>query len=94
MAFALDAMPGWVDAVKKQYGKTGTKYACVGYCFGAPFVCNELAGTTVSAGAFGHPAFLEEPHFANLKSSASIPTVSFMSNTFEYRPSPVILCGD
>lgn len=38
------------------------------YCFGAPYVCDELAGNTVSAGAFGHPAFLNEHHFENLKS--------------------------
>jgi hypothetical protein len=71
LASAMDATPGWIDAVKQQYGKPGTKYACVGYCFGAPFVCNELAGTTVSVGAFGHPAFLEEHHFSNLKSKLS-----------------------
>lgn len=38
------------------------------YCFGAPYVCNELAGDTVTAGAFAHPAFLKEHHFFNLKS--------------------------
>lgn len=38
------------------------------YCFGAPYVCNELAGNTVTAGAFAHPAFLKEHHFFNLKS--------------------------
>jgi hypothetical protein len=68
MTFALEATPGWIDAVKERYGKANTKYACVGYCFGAPFVCNELAGTTVGVGAFAHPAFLEEHHFSNLKS--------------------------
>jgi dienelactone hydrolase len=81
MSFALDAVPGWVDAVKEQYGKANTKYACVGYCFGAPFVCNELAGTTVSAGAFAHPAFLEEHHFSNLKSkSDDSPMLTITSN--------------
>jgi len=67
MEFALKATPEWVEAVKAKYGQTNTKYACTGYCFGAPFVCNELAGSTVTAGAFGHPAFLEEHHFLNLK---------------------------
>ena len=38
------------------------------YCFGAPYVCNELAGSTVTAGAFAHPAFLKEHHFTSLKS--------------------------
>jgi dienelactone hydrolase len=72
MAFALEAVPSWVDAVKERFGEANTKYACVGYCFGAPFVCNELAGTTVSAGAFAHPAFLTDHHFSNLKSKSSV----------------------
>ena len=46
------------------------------YCFGAPYVCNELAGNTVSAGAFAHPAFLKEHHFQNLKST-SFPLLRF-----------------
>lgn len=45
-----------------------TKFACVGYCFGAPYVCDELAKHTVTAGAFAHPAFLKEHHFANINS--------------------------
>jgi hypothetical protein len=32
-------------------------------------VCDELAGETVTAGAFAHPAFLKEHHFMNLKST-------------------------
>ncbi|KUL82782.1 hypothetical protein ZTR_10883 [Talaromyces verruculosus] len=67
MAFADEHIPGWVEEVKKEYGRPNTKYACVGYCFGAPYVCDELAyGKTVTAGAFGHPAFLKEHHFRNL----------------------------
>lgn len=38
------------------------------YCFGAPYVCDELAGDTVTAGAFAHPAFLKDHHFQKLKS--------------------------
>jgi hypothetical protein len=30
IAFADGAVPGWVGEVKQQYGKTGTKFACVG----------------------------------------------------------------
>jgi len=67
MAFADEAVPGWVKEAKARYGKPDTKYACVGYCFGAPFVCNELASDTVTAGAFAHPAFLKEHHFFDLK---------------------------
>ena len=40
--FAEDNVPGWIDAVKQKYGKSGTKYGCVGYCFGAPYVMNSL----------------------------------------------------
>lgn len=38
------------------------------YCFGAQYVCDELAGDTCTAGAFAHPAFLKEHHFEKLKS--------------------------
>lgn len=61
-------MPEWVDAVKVQYGGPGVKYVCVGYCFGAPYVCDLLGGDTVVAGAFAHPAFLKERHFAQIRS--------------------------
>jgi len=67
-AFADVAVPKWVAAVKKNYGTSTTKFACVGYCFGAPYVCNELKGDTVTVGAFAHPAFLKEHHFTDLKS--------------------------
>lgn len=43
------------------------------YCFGAPYVCNELAGETCAAGAFAHPAFLKEHHFRQLKSTLMCP---------------------
>jgi dienelactone hydrolase len=69
-AFADENVPIWVAAVKKEFGKPGTKYACVGYCFGAPYVCDELASTepdACSAGAFAHPAFLKEHHFERLE---------------------------
>jgi dienelactone hydrolase len=40
------------------------------YCFGAPYVCRELAeGGNCAAGAFAHPAFLKESHFRSLTSS-------------------------
>ncbi|KAL1635316.1 hypothetical protein SLS56_001739 [Neofusicoccum ribis] len=69
-AFGDAAVPKWVDAVKAQYGSTGTKYACVGYCWGAPYVCDELARDTVTAGAFAHPARLKEEHFSRINSWA------------------------
>lgn len=59
-----------MDAVKQQQSALGKtpKYFCVGYCFGAPYVCNELAKDTVTAGAFAHPAFLKENHFEKIQS--------------------------
>ncbi|KAI0466776.1 hypothetical protein F4859DRAFT_507213 [Xylaria cf. heliscus] len=63
MAFADMVVPVWADAVSAQYGRPNTKFACVGYCFGAPYVCKELARQNVAAGAFAHPAFLKEHHF-------------------------------
>jgi hypothetical protein len=30
ITFADEAVPKWVEAVKKEYGKPETKYACVG----------------------------------------------------------------
>lgn len=65
--FANDNVPKWIKAVQEQFGTPDMKYACVGYCFGAPYVCNELAdGGISSAGAFAHPAFLKDFHFENL----------------------------
>jgi hypothetical protein len=51
------------------------------YCFGAPYVCNELAGEAVSAGAFAHPAFLKEHHFFNLKSSVSLSRIRALAQS-------------
>lgn len=65
--FAVENVPKWTDAVKAKYGNEKTKYACTGYCFGAPFVMDLLAGERVSAGAFAHPTALKEEHFMNLK---------------------------
>ncbi|KAF7311830.1 Dienelactone hydrolase [Mycena indigotica] len=64
-AFAQVAVPKWIAEVKEKYGGADTKYACVGYCFGAPYVMDALSEATdwVSVGAFGHPAFLNESHF-------------------------------
>lgn len=53
--------------MKEAYGDPATKYACTGYCFGAPFVMDLLAGERVAAGAFAHPTALKEEHFVALK---------------------------
>ncbi|KAJ7910094.1 dienelactone hydrolase [Mycena leptocephala] len=65
MAFAAVAVPKWIDALKAQFGTPETKYAVVGYCFGAPYVMDALSesSSTACVGAFGHPAFLNESHF-------------------------------
>ena len=73
-AVAEEYIPRWIEAIKKQFGKEDTKYACVGYCFGAPYVCESLAPSKsnggkpiCTAGAFAHPAFLKEHHFRELQ---------------------------
>lgn len=38
MAYSDERVPVWVNEVKAKYGKEGTKFACVGYCYGAPYV--------------------------------------------------------
>ncbi|KAF6809851.1 dienelactone hydrolase [Colletotrichum sojae] len=76
--FACENMPKWTLAVKEKFGGQTpgkqTRYACTGYCFGAPFVCNLLGGEdgengdpVVSAGAFAHPTVLKEEHFMGVK---------------------------
>ncbi|EMC99258.1 hypothetical protein BAUCODRAFT_31592 [Baudoinia panamericana UAMH 10762] len=80
--FANDATPKWVQEVRSKYGGEKTKYACVGYCFGAPYVCNELAGDAVAAGAFAHPAFLKEHHFENVNKPLFL-SCSEIDHTFE-----------
>ncbi|KAI0640320.1 Alpha/Beta hydrolase protein [Trametes polyzona] len=59
-------VPPWIEAVRERYGK-GAKYFCVGYCFGAPYVMDYLKTDWILAGAFGHPAFLNEYHFQGIK---------------------------
>ncbi|TID14090.1 Protein AIM2 [Venturia nashicola] len=59
--------PGWVEAVVKEYKKEGVRFGCVGYCFGAPYVMDALAGELCEVGAFAHPAYLKNHHFENIK---------------------------
>ncbi|PVH97436.1 alpha/beta-hydrolase [Periconia macrospinosa] len=67
--FADEFVPKWVSAISQRYKTIDPKarFVCVGYCFGAPYVCDELAKDTVNAGAFAHPAFLKEHHFRNIQ---------------------------
>ncbi|KAK0646591.1 dienelactone hydrolase [Cercophora newfieldiana] len=67
-AFASAHVLPWAAAVREKFGTSPTiQYACVGYCFGAPFVCQLLATDEVSAGAFAHPSRLTEEHFVGVK---------------------------
>ncbi|KAK5698697.1 hypothetical protein LTR17_019861 [Elasticomyces elasticus] len=68
--YAKEHVDGWIAAVKQKYGKAGTKYACTGYCFGAPYVMHALSkasGPACDVGGFAHPAFLKEHHFQNIE---------------------------
>ncbi|OSX66866.1 hypothetical protein POSPLADRAFT_1051034 [Postia placenta MAD-698-R-SB12] len=67
MTRAKEITPLWIDAIKEQFGTADTKWLIVGYCFGGPFVMDCLAEDWVTAGAFAHPACLEEAHFLRLK---------------------------
>ncbi|KAI9069681.1 alpha/beta-hydrolase [Trametes sanguinea] len=59
-------LPPWIEAVRAQYG-TDKKYTCVGYCFGAPFVMQYIKTDWILAGAFAHPAYLNEDDFKEVK---------------------------
>ena len=66
--FADQAVPKWTAAVKEKYGKEVTKFASLGYCFGAPFVFETLGSGVADVGAFAHPTFLTDSHFEKLSS--------------------------
>ena len=60
-------MPKWTKVIAEKYGNESTKYACVGYCFGATYVLDSLASSGfIAAGAFAHPGSLTEDQFKNL----------------------------
>ncbi|KAI0352209.1 alpha/beta-hydrolase [Trametes cingulata] len=65
-ARAAVLVPPWIAAVRARFGMD-RKYVCVGYCFGAPYVMDLLKEDWIVAGAFGHPAFLNEEHFEGIK---------------------------
>ncbi|RFU74887.1 dienelactone hydrolase [Trichoderma arundinaceum] len=64
MASSNDIGIQWVKNVKAKYGKAEeVKFACVGYCWGARFVCDQLSNTGIcKAGAIAHPSFMNESH--------------------------------
>ncbi|KAH9914897.1 alpha/beta-hydrolase [Epithele typhae] len=63
---AAPLVPPWLAEVRVRYGARVLN-AGTGYCFGAPYVMDLLASDWVTAGAFAHPAFLDEDHFRNAK---------------------------
>ncbi|KAI8980620.1 Alpha/Beta hydrolase protein [Trametes punicea] len=65
-ARAAVLLPPWIKTVRERYG-TDKKYVCVGYCFGAPYVMEHIKMDWIVAGAFAHPAFLNEDHFKGIK---------------------------
>lgn len=66
-SFARATVPKWTKAIAATYGKETTKYCCVGYCFGAPYVLDSLtADGFITAGAFAHPGALTDEQFHNL----------------------------
>ncbi|RDB27331.1 Protein AIM2 [Hypsizygus marmoreus] len=61
-ANAAKVAPKWLESVREIYGAEA-KYSAVGYCFGGPFVLGLATTDILVAGAFAHPAFLNEDHF-------------------------------
>ncbi|EXJ83634.1 hypothetical protein A1O1_07258 [Capronia coronata CBS 617.96] len=59
----------WVKDVHAKYGKDpDTKFACVGYCWGARFVCSQLSKTGIcKVGAVAHPSFMMESHVSGIE---------------------------
>jgi hypothetical protein len=66
---------GWVFLFRDSENSHSNQVSAMAlrYCFGAPYVCDELAKETVTAGAFAHPAFLKEEHFTNVTSMCTDP---------------------
>ncbi|TFY82903.1 hypothetical protein EWM64_g1110 [Hericium alpestre] len=60
-------VPPWLKGAKAKYGNASTKYFAVGHCFGGPDVLDLCATDWLAAGAFAHPAFLNEEHFEKAK---------------------------
>ncbi|KAI0066731.1 alpha/beta-hydrolase [Artomyces pyxidatus] len=66
-ASANELVPIWIAAVKSRYGHQETRYAALGYCFGAQDVINCVSSDWLAAGAMAHPSFLREEHFKTVK---------------------------
>ncbi|THX83462.1 dienelactone hydrolase [Aureobasidium pullulans] len=65
----------WVKAVKSRYSTSDSvKFACVGYCWGARIVCQQLSKDGVcKAGAIAHPSFMKESHVFGVDGDLFLP---------------------
>ncbi|KAH7325545.1 dienelactone hydrolase [Stachybotrys elegans] len=87
----------WVKNVKAKYGNDGkTKFGCVGYCWGARFVLEQLSDDGICvAGAIAHPSFVNESHVQKSKApiAFSVPaTDKLFSN--ESRTRVIEICTE
>ncbi|KAH8651263.1 dienelactone hydrolase [Xylariales sp. PMI_506] len=59
----------WAQDVKAKYGTSeDVKFACVGYCWGARIICQQLSTEGIcKAGAVAHPSFLNESDVLKVK---------------------------
>ncbi|KAF5672324.1 dienelactone hydrolase [Fusarium heterosporum] len=59
----------WAKNVKAKYGNDSkTKFGCVGYCWGARIVLQQLTDEGIcTVGAIAHPSFVKENHVQNSK---------------------------
>ncbi|KAF2158508.1 hypothetical protein M409DRAFT_38208 [Zasmidium cellare ATCC 36951] len=67
-AVSIEITPKWMKTVHSKYGRKGqAKFACFGYCWGAPFVCDQLSERGICvARAFAHHANLNDANFSDL----------------------------
>ncbi|OJJ70149.1 hypothetical protein ASPBRDRAFT_129961, partial [Aspergillus brasiliensis CBS 101740] len=59
----------WVKDVKANFGTSeSVRFASVGYCWGARFVCQQLSAEGIcKVGAIAHPSFLKESDIFKVK---------------------------
>jgi dienelactone hydrolase len=66
--FAKETSSKWTREIAARFGDDDTRYAAVGYCFGAPFVLEAISeGGIASVAAFAHPTNLTEEQFRAIK---------------------------
>ncbi|KAF5705074.1 dienelactone hydrolase [Fusarium mundagurra] len=87
----------WVKNVKAKYGNDGkAKFGCVGYCWGARIVLQQLSDDGIcSAGAIAHPSFVNESHVQKSKAPVafSVPTTDKLFSN-ESRTRVIEICTE